>query len=122
MAQGSTSPRKNDLDPMISTQIIDTARGVPAARVPVQLDFFITGQGWREVGYSVTNEEGHVPDLGETPAEGVYRIMFDVAAYRPDSFYPSIAVTFEVHDPNRQYHLPLLLGPFGYSTYLELKS
>jgi 5-hydroxyisourate hydrolase len=44
-------------------------------------------------------------------------MMFDVAVYMPHSFYPSIAVTFEVRNPNDRYHLPLLLSPYGYSTY-----
>jgi 5-hydroxyisourate hydrolase len=102
---------------MITTHVLDTSRGAPAVRVPVELDIFISGQGWHEVGHAVTNDDGRVLDFGETPAEGLYRIMFDVAAYMPHSFYPSIAITFEVQDPNGRYHLPLLLSPFGYSTY-----
>jgi 5-hydroxyisourate hydrolase len=101
---------------MITTQVLDTARGAPAARIPVQLDIFITGQGWREVGHGLTTEEGRVLDFGEPPTEGIYRLMFDVAAYMPNSFYPSIAITFEVRNPTERYHLPLLLSPFGYST------
>jgi 5-hydroxyisourate hydrolase len=102
---------------MITTHVLDTARGTPAARIPVQLDLFITGQGWREVGHGITSEDGRVLDFGEPPADGVYRMMFDVAVYMPHSFYPSIAVTFEVRNPNDRYHLPLLLSPYGYSTY-----
>ena len=102
---------------MITTQVLDTARGAPAARIPVQLDLFITGQGWREVGHAITNEGGRVVDFGEPPVDGVYRMMFDVASYMPHSFYPSIAITFEVRNPKDRYHLPLLLSPFGYSTY-----
>jgi 5-hydroxyisourate hydrolase len=102
---------------MITTHVLDTARGAAVARLPVQLDFFITGQGWLEVGHGITSEDGRVLDFGEPPAEGVYRIMFDVAAYMPHAFYPSIAITFEVRDANDRYHLPLLLSPYGYSTY-----
>jgi 5-hydroxyisourate hydrolase len=101
---------------MITTQVLDTGRGAPAARIPVQLDLFITGQGWREVGHGITTEDGRVLDFGEPPAEGIYRIMFDVAAYMPNAFYPSIAITFEVRNPTDRYHLPLLLSPYGYST------
>jgi 5-hydroxyisourate hydrolase len=43
--------------------------------------------------------------------------MFDVAAYMPETFFPTIAVTFEVRDPGERYHVPLLLSPFGYTTY-----
>jgi 5-hydroxyisourate hydrolase len=102
---------------MITTQVLDTALGAPAARIPVQLDLFITGQGWREVGHGITTDDGRVLDFGEQAAEGIYRIMFDVAAYMPNSFYPSIAITFEVRNPTDQYHLPLLLSRFGYSTF-----
>jgi len=102
---------------MITTQVLDTARGAPAARIPVQLDVFITGQGWHEVGHAVTGSDGRALDFGEPAVAGIYRLMFDVAVYMPDAFYPSIAITFEVHQPGDQYHLPLLLSPYGYSTY-----
>ena len=102
---------------MITTQVLDTARGAPAARIPVQLDIFIAGQGWREVGHGITTEDGHVLDFGEPLAEGIYRLMFDVAAYNPDAFFPSISITFEVRQPDEHHHVPLLLSPFGYTTY-----
>jgi 5-hydroxyisourate hydrolase len=44
-------------------------------------------------------------------------MMFDVAAYLPDAFFPSVTITFEVRDPTQRYHVPLLLSPFGYTTY-----
>jgi 5-hydroxyisourate hydrolase len=102
---------------MITTQVQDTSRGAPAARIPVQLDVFINGQGWREVGQAITGSDGRVLDFFEPAVAGVYRIMFDVAAYMPHAFYPSITITFEVHDPAEHYHLPLLLSPYGYSTH-----
>jgi 5-hydroxyisourate hydrolase len=104
---------------MISTHVLDTMRGMPAIRMPVQLDAFITGQGWIEVGRGVTDLEGWVPEFGEPAAPGVYRLMFDVAACLPDAFFPSITVTFEVRDAAQRYHIPLVLSPFGYSTYRE---
>ena len=103
---------------MITTQVLDTVRGAPAARVPVQLDLFITGQGWREVGHGITGNDGRLLDFGAAPASGVYRMMFDVASYMPQCFYPSIAITFEIRQANDHYHLPLLLSPYGYSTFL----
>jgi 5-hydroxyisourate hydrolase len=102
---------------MITTHILDTSRGVPVARMPVELDVFITGQGWHEVGHGVTNQEGRILDFGEPPAAGVYRLMFDVASYIPKAFFPSIAITIQVTDPAGHYHVPLLLSPFGYTTY-----
>ena len=102
---------------MITTQVTDTARGAPAARIPVELDLFISGQGWHEVGHALTGSDGRVLDFGEPAVAGIYRLMFDVAAYMAHSFYPSIAITIEVHDPSETYHLPLLLSQYSYSTY-----
>jgi 5-hydroxyisourate hydrolase len=95
------------------------SRGAPVYRMPVQLDTFITGRGWHEVGSGVTNLEGKVLEFGERPAAGVYRLMFDVAAYSPDAFFPSVTITFEVKDTGERYHIPLVLSSFGYSTYRE---
>ena len=102
---------------MITTHVIDISTGEPAARIPVELDVFITGHGWRDVGRGVTNTDGHILDFGETPGRGVYRLMFDVGVHIPDPFFPTISITFEVKDPNDSYHIPLLLSPFGYTTY-----
>ncbi len=102
---------------MITTHVLDTSRGEPAARVPVDLDVFITGQGWLEAGHGFTNDEGRVLGFGESPVAGVYRMTFDVAAYMPHTFFPTIAITFEVQDPSAEVHVPLLLSPFGYTTY-----
>ncbi len=103
---------------MITTERDGHRAGVPVARVAVELDLFITGQGWREVGRGFTDTEGQIDEFGEPAVAGVYRLMFDVASYIPDAFFPSIAITFEVRDATEKYHLPLLLSPFGYSTYL----
>jgi 5-hydroxyisourate hydrolase len=103
---------------MISTQIMDTSTGQPAARIPVELDMFITGHGWREVGRGLSNVEGRIDSFGAPAAVGVYRMMYDVASYVPNAFFPSIAVTFEVSHADHHHHIPLLLSPFGYSVYL----
>jgi 5-hydroxyisourate hydrolase len=102
---------------MITTQVLDTALGAPAARIGVELDFFITGHGWREVGRGVTDDEGRVRDFGEPHAAGIYRLMFDVASHSAEAFFPSIAVTFEISEPKDHYHVRLLLSPFGYTVY-----
>lgn len=103
---------------MITTHIQDSSLGVPGGRIPVELDIFVQGHGWQEVGHGVTNAEGYLLDFGEPPAAGIYRLMFDVATYIPDAFFPSIAITFEVRDASTRYHIPLVLSPFGYSTCL----
>ena len=102
---------------MISTQILDSNQGRPAARIPVELDLFISGHGWREVGHGITNAEGRIDSFGVPPAPGIYRMMLDIAAYMPNAFFPSITVTFEVLDEAQQHHLPVVLSRFGYSVY-----
>jgi len=102
---------------MITTHVLDTATGEPAERIPVELDVFISGHGWRDVGRGITNTDGRILDFGEPPAEGVYRLMFDVGVHIPDAFFPTIVITFEVRDPSETYHVPLLLSPFGYTVY-----
>jgi len=102
---------------MISTQVLDLTRGQPAARIPVELDVFVTGHGWVEVGRGITTDDGSIEEFGEPAAQGLYRLMFDVAAYMPHTLFPSVAVTFEVREINDHFHLPLLLNQFGYTVY-----
>ena len=102
---------------MITTQVTDTSLGRPVERVPVELDVFITGKGWHEVGRGVTNSEGMIADFGEPAAPGLYRLMFDAGSYLPEAFFPSINVIFDVSDSSERCHLPLLLSRFGYSVY-----
>ena len=105
----------------ITTHVLDTALGKPAAGVQLVLER-VDGDV-RELARGVTDADGRVGDL-LTPGSldpGTYRITFDTGAYfaataRP-SFYPSVAVVFEIVDPAQHYHVPLLLSPFGYSTY-----
>ncbi len=104
---------------MISTHIVDSTRGIPAARMPVQLDVFITGQGWKEIGHGLSNDAGLIDEFGAPAAEGIYRMMFDVASYLPDAFYPSIPVTFQIQDPTKQFHIAVFLSPFGYSVQYD---
>lgn len=100
---------------MISTEVLDIGRGKPAPRLSVELDVFITGHGWVECGRGVTTEAGRIDEFGEPAAQGVYRLMYDIAAYMPHAFFPSIAVTFEVRDAGDHFHIPLLLSQFGYT-------
>jgi 5-hydroxyisourate hydrolase len=107
----------------ITTHVLDTARGVPARGLPVRLEV-LSGKGrWRALARGVTDANGRIPDLGpdESPKRGLYRLTFDTAAYfrsgKVPCFFPSVSVLFEVKDPAQHYHVPLLLSPFGYSTY-----
>ena len=79
-----------------------------------------SGSAWKEVGKGSTNADGRVEEplpRGSKAPSGVYRLTFEVAGYSPGGFYPEITVTFELADPAQHYHVPLLLSPYGYSTY-----
>ena len=109
---------------MISTHVLDTARGRPAANVPVMLEAIDASGTAREVGRGITDADGRVRELaspGGALGAGTYTLTFDTAAYfrsmGGDSFYPSVSVSFVIGDPAQHYHVPLLLSPFGYSTY-----
>ncbi|HLL01730.1 MAG TPA: hydroxyisourate hydrolase [Myxococcaceae bacterium] len=107
----------------LSTHVLDTQWGRPAAGVPIVLEFQ-EGTGWRELARGTTNSDGRVKDFlpaGTSLQAGTYRMTFHTAEYfRAHSvkgFYPYVAVVFELTAPNEHYHVPLLLSPFGYSTY-----
>jgi 5-hydroxyisourate hydrolase len=97
----------------LSTHVLDTARGRPAAGIPVQL---VDASG-RSVADAVTDSDGRVASLGDDLRAGAYTVRFAVAVHQPDGFYPEVAVTFTVTDDEDHYHVPLLLSPYGYSTY-----
>jgi 5-hydroxyisourate hydrolase len=106
----------------ITTHVLDTALGRPARGVPVTLEIQ-DDDGWRELASGQTNDDGRVADLlapGSLRA-ATYRITFDTSAYyaatASPGFYPSVTVVFTVRAPDQHHHVPLLLSPFGYSTY-----
>lgn len=105
----------------ITTHVLDTARGRPAPRVPVRLDAFSEGE-WHELARGITDEDGRVDRFGpaQLPA-GRYRVVFDTAAYFASqdliSFFPEVAVDFQLWSVDEHFHIPLLLSPFAYSTY-----
>ena len=97
--------------------------GKPAEGVPVSLEIQTAG-GWQLLGKGETNADGRIGDLvPETVSieAGTYRLTFDTDAYfaarQVKSFYPSVSVVFKLENPGQHYHVPLLLSPFGYSTY-----
>jgi 5-hydroxyisourate hydrolase len=107
----------------ITTHVLDTSLGKPAEAIAVTLYQIQEDGGCVEIGRGATNADGRVAELLEegTPIQGTYRIEFDTAAYfersgRP-TFYPRVEVWFEVTATGDHYHVPLLLSPFGYSTY-----
>ena len=107
----------------ITTHVLDTARGRPAAGVPVTLEARREG-GWRVVGRGATDADGRLRDLlpaGFELARGDYRLTFDAGSYfaagGSEGFYTEVVVSFVVRDAAAHYHVPLLLSPYGYTTY-----
>ncbi len=103
----------------LSTHILDTALGRPATGVAVTVSVR-KGDTWVVVGSGATDDNGRVTDLlDKEPLEAAtYRLAFSTAAYLgAKAFYPEVVVTFRVDDPSEHHHIPLLLSPFGYSTY-----
>lgn len=106
----------------ITTHVLDTALGRPAAGVPVRLSRLDANSDNSAVlAEATTDDDGRVAELGpdQVPA-GTYQLRFDTAAYcaatGQECFYPEVTVTFAVTD-QRHHHVPLLLSPFAYSTY-----
>ena len=109
---------------MITTHVLDLARGRPAAGVAVVLERLGRGGEWLPLGAASTDADGRVtawPGGSPDPARGTYRLRFDTAAYfrgqGVESFHAEVTVAFELVDVARHCHVPLLLSPFGYSTY-----
>jgi 5-hydroxyisourate hydrolase len=107
---------------VITTHVLDTARGVPARAVPITLERD-DDAGWQLIGNGVTDDDGRLRTLTAAGpvAPGRYRIAFDTAAYfaatGTAAFFPFVEIQFTVADGAAHYHVPLLLSPFGYSTY-----
>jgi len=107
---------------MITTHILDLSRGKPAAGVPVTLDVRGDDGNWTHVGKGETDGDGRLMNLTSAPLRnGTYRLTFDVATYfrerRVATFFPEVIVVFHVADGEQHHHVPLLLSPWGYSTY-----
>ena len=107
----------------ISTHVLDTTTGRPAAGIRVRL-LRRAATAWTLVADEATNADGRVPALlppGTQAPPGEYRLAFDVGVYfaarRQESFYTTIEITFLVRDVSQHHHVPLLVSPFGYSTY-----
>lgn len=105
----------------LSSHILDTSVGKPAAGIAVVL-YEGSNENWSEIFRGSSNEDGRIPALSsEVKAkEGTYKIRFETGDYftkkNIKTFYPYVDIIFEIKD-NEHYHVPLLLNPFGYSTY-----
>jgi 5-hydroxyisourate hydrolase len=108
----------------ITTHILDTSSGRPAAGVEVLLQRRDAGGQWASISRGTSDADGRLRTLypDDKPlTPGVYRLIFDTASYFTDhgvaSFYPEVSVVFEAAPGENRYHVPLLLSPFGFSTY-----
>jgi 5-hydroxyisourate hydrolase / 2-oxo-4-hydroxy-4-carboxy-5-ureidoimidazoline decarboxylase len=106
----------------LTTHILDTSEGKPAAGVKVKL-LEVCNEKWQAIAQGRTNQDGRIADLlppGKNLTAGAHKLIFDTAFYFESravkSFYPRISIQFTISD-NEHYHVPLLLNPFGYSTY-----
>jgi 5-hydroxyisourate hydrolase len=108
----------------ISTHVLDTARGKPAAGVPVRLQRQNSSGKWTTLRSALTDEDGRCSELlpeGASLAAGAYRLSFDTgnyfAACGVDGLYPVVEILFRVRNGETHFHIPLLLSPNGYTTY-----
>ena len=107
----------------LTTHVLDTASGTPAEGLSITLEKQVNGR-FMPINDARTNSDGRLgsPLINERDwGVGVYRLRFDTGAYfmakEADCFYPVVEVIFQVRDPEQHHHVPLLLSPYGYSTY-----
>jgi 5-hydroxyisourate hydrolase len=111
----------------LSTHVLDTARGKPAAGVELRLSILEAGAS-RRLKAAVTNSDGRTDEpllSGDRLTVGVYELVFSVGAYfrsmgeklSEPPFLDEVAIRFGLSDPEGNYHVPLLIAPHGYSTY-----
>ena len=107
---------------MITTHVLDTSLGRPAAGVPLNLESQGPDGSWKSLAHGVTDADGRARGLTPTPPPaGRYRLTFDVADYfrasGRETFFPEASLVFEIKDAGQHYHVPLLVSGYGYSTY-----
>jgi hydroxyisourate hydrolase len=107
----------------ITTHVLDTSIGKPAQGIQIVLEQPNADGTWSVIGKGQTNSDGRLPTLLHNDMvlePGIYRLVFDTAPYFKaqgvKAFYPSVSIAFETTDKSH-YHVPLLLNPYGYSTY-----
>jgi len=108
----------------ITTHVLDVARGRPAVGLQVVLEHSAGGERWTRIGAGETDHDGRARTLMPTGAPllpGIYRLVFQTHRYFDAlgirTLYPHVVVTFETEPAEGDYHVPLLLSPFGYTTY-----
>ena len=106
----------------ITTHVLDTSKGSPASGINIKLHE-LADDSWREIGSGTTNADGRLSNLlaqDTVLVKGTYKLTFKLEAYfesqNENVFYPEATVEFKITDSSH-YHIPLLLSPYGYSTY-----
>lgn len=105
--------------PKLSTHVLDTARGIPAAGIVIELHW-LTASERRHLKTSVTNADGRTDEPLLTSFEaGTYELTFHAGEYLKQTkpFLDDVVIRFNIADSDANYHVPLLLSPYGYSTY-----
>ena len=107
----------------ITTHVLDTTTGKPASELSISLQRRNPDGSFTTIAKGITNEDGRITDLlkeGELQI-GIYKMHFDTDGYLKnngiDGFYPEAVICFRIENTKQHYHIPLLLSPFGYSTY-----
>jgi len=107
----------------ITTHVLDISIGRPAAGMPVILEIEKMGGGWKELSRGATDGDGRLRQLlaPGSLVDATYRLTFETAQYfrsrKTEGLYPQVSIIFQVRDTKQNYHIPLLLSPYGYSTY-----
>ncbi|HKM68075.1 MAG TPA: hydroxyisourate hydrolase [Candidatus Acidoferrum sp.] len=107
----------------ITTHVLDVSLGRPAANVSVILEAKSADGTWADAARGTTDAGGRLRDweAAKTMPVGIYRLIFDTRSYfaarKTPTLYPQVIIVFELKDAQEHYHIPLLLSPFGYSTY-----
>jgi len=106
----------------LTTHILDTTKGKPAQGVTIIL-YQQENNEWKQIAQGTTNNDGRIPDLLNKDALlafGAYKMKFETSTYfglqSIQTFYPYVEIVFSI-TTNEHYHVPLLLNPYGYSTY-----
>lgn len=122
----AAAPQKHPTSPL-TLHVLDSMRGAPGAGIKIVLDRQ-SGDDWSELARAVTGEHGRCDELwpaGRALTAGIYRLTFETKEYFAargiKTLYPRIPILFEIAEPNQEqsphYHIPLIVSPFGYSTY-----
>ncbi len=102
----------------ISTHVLDTEAGQPAAGVPVRLSRILADGATVAAGAGRTDADGRIRELLEGDlVAGNYRLTFEVHAYRPRCFFREVSLEVSIEDASRSYHVPLLVAPYSISSY-----